>query len=275
VRLAGLLLTVLLAGAPSLAAAGGQVIALPAADRTALGLLGPGVIGDPVAGPASDPVRFVQQRPGSWTYRVVAGSRKGETEVERLERTPGGARTDWTRTVGSEYVLQIASIADGSLVMPRELVRSQNATVHFEPPLVYLLTGLRPGDRRTNESRMSVYSAENPRMKRYSGRITGTTIYVGAYTVQTPAGRYEAALIRSEYTIEVYGLVSVWDVLHTLYVSGVGKVAEIERRRVSAVGVPMPGLGLETAKVLVEHRLEPDVVDAPAVRPAARESQAP
>ena len=152
---AGLLLTALLAGVPSLAGAGGQVIPLAAADRTALGLLGSGVMGEPVSGPATDPVRFVQQRPGSWTYRIVAGSRKGETEVERLERTPGGARSDWTRTVGSEYVLQVTAVADGSLVMPRELVRSQNATVHFEPPLVYLLTGLRPGERRTNESRMS------------------------------------------------------------------------------------------------------------------------
>lgn len=273
----GLALTGLLAAGVSGAAAAGRVVPLGPDDRAAFALLGPGVVGEPVPAAVLDPERFVHLRPGRWTYRFVSGSRRGEREVEHLAPSAqSGPRADWTRTVGREYVLHVRGDADGSLVMPREAVRSQGVVVHFDPPLTYLIAGLGPGERRSAESRMTVYSAENPTLRRYSGRITSTTTYVGAHRVRTPAGSFDAALIRTDYAIEVFGLVSVWDVLHTLYAPGVGKVAEVERRRVSALGLPMSGL--ETAKVLVDRWIEPDTVEAstvPGPPPGATWEQAP
>jgi len=273
----GLILIGTPAAGPRTAAAAGLVIPLPADDRLALAMLGTGVIGDAVPAEAIEPGRFLHTRPGRWTYRIVAGAHQGQTEIERFEPARRDApRTDWTRNVGGEYVLDIRSVSDGSLVLPREVIRSQGVVVHFEPPLTYLIAGLRPGERRTAESRMSVFSAENPRLRRYSGRIISTTAYVGAYRVRTPAGAFDAALIRTDYAIEVFGVVSVQDVLYTLYAAGVGKIAEAERRRVSAMWLPMSGL--ETAKVLVDRWTEPDVVEVSAPStppPISVEQQAP
>jgi hypothetical protein len=82
-----------------------------------------------------------------------------------------------------------------------------------------------------------VYSSRDPALKRYSGRIRATTAYVGTYQVRTPAGAFSATLIRTDYRIDILAVVSVRDTLYTFYADGVGKVAEAEHRRISAVGL--------------------------------------
>jgi len=105
--------------------------------------------------------------------------------------------------------------------------------VQFEPPLSYLIVGLAPWETRVFEGKMEVYSSSDPGTKWYSGRIRATTAYAGAYQVTTPAGTFPAVLIRTDYRIDILGVVSVKDTLHTFYAEGVGKVAETEHRRVS------------------------------------------
>jgi hypothetical protein len=256
------------------ASASGRVIPLASEDRAVLTSLGRDVsIGEPVPAPLIDLGRLMLLRPGRWTYRILTGPREGTTEVEHLApalRT--GPGTDWTRTVGDDYVLDITGTPEG-LFMPREVVKGHGALVVFEPPLVYVLGGLRPGERRVHESRMTVYSAENPRFRRYSGRITSTTTYVGAYRVRTPAGAFDAILIRSDYAIEVFGFVSVRDVLHSMYAPGVGKVLESERRRVTALRMTVSSL--DTAKALVTYALEPDIVEVATPPSIPRAQEAP
>ena len=90
----GGVLAALLSAAVPLAAAA-DTIPLPQADRTALDqLLGSGVVGDPVdAGPLA--TADIPLRAGTWTYQVVAGKKKGQTE----ERRPHPARA---RPVGRQ-----------------------------------------------------------------------------------------------------------------------------------------------------------------------------
>ena len=52
------------------------------------------------------------------------------------------------------------------------------------------------------------------------------------HQVTTPAGTFQAAVIKTEYEIDILKIVSVRDTLYTFYAEGVGKVAEAERRRV-------------------------------------------
>jgi hypothetical protein len=109
--------------------------------------------------------------------------------------------------------------------------------VQFDPPLSYLLVGLAPGERRMFDDKMEVYSVEAPTLKRYSGRIRATTMHAGVYRVRTPAGTFDATLIRTDYRIDILAVVTVRDRLYTFYADGVGKVAEAEHRRTSAIGM--------------------------------------
>src|SRR5437660_11509177 len=96
---------------------------------------------------------------------------------------------------------------------------------------------MEPGESRACDGRMDVYSLHTPAVKWYPGRIRATTVYAGVYRITTPAGVYSAALIKTEYQIDILAVVSVRDTLYTFYADGVGKVAEAEHRRIAAMGV--------------------------------------
>jgi len=204
-----------------------------------LRVLGEGVVGDPAPGrPLSDPIGTARWEPGEWWYRLTFGARKGKTELESLAPialTPRGET--WKRTVGKEYTLYVRQTAEGDLVMPTEIAHGHGLLVQFDPPLSYLVVGLAPGERRMFDGKMEVYSVEVPALKRYSGRIRATTMHAGVYRVRTPAGTFDATLIRTDYRIDIFAVVTVRDRLYTFYADGVGKVAEAEHRRISAIGM--------------------------------------
>ena len=216
-----------------------QDVAPSLAGNEVLKVLGEDVVGAAeTAPPLSDPARVARWEPGEWRYRVMTGSKKGQTEQENLEPIGTTARGEsWKRTVGQDYTLFLRQSADGSLVLPSQVAHAHSALVHFEPPLSYLLAGMRPGESRAFDGRMEVYSSKDPSVRWYGGRIRATTVYAGVYQVRTPAGAFRATLIRSDYRIDIFAVVSVRDTLYTFYADGVGKVAEAEHRRISAVGL--------------------------------------
>ena len=204
-----------------------------------LEVLGDGVVGAPEAAPAfRDPARLARWEIGEWRYRITSGSRAGQTEVESLALISATARGEtWKRTIGQESTLFIREMSGGGLVLPSQVTNQYQALTYFEPPLTYLIAGLGPGESRTYDGRMDVYSVNNPAIKWYTGRIRATTVYTGVYRVKTPAGSFRAALIKSEYQIDIFAVVSVKDTLYTFYAEGVGKVAEAEHRRIAAMAL--------------------------------------
>jgi hypothetical protein len=204
-----------------------------------LQVLGNGVIGSPEpAPPFRDPVRIARWETGEWQYRITSGARQGQTEVESLALIGATARGEtWKRSIGQDSTLYLREVTGGGLVLPSQVTHTHQALVYFEPPLSYLIAGLSPGESRVFDGRMDVYSANNPLIKWYTGRIRATTVYAGVYRVMTPAGVFRAALIKTEYQIDIFAVVSVRDTLYTFYAEGVGKVAEAEHRRIAAMGL--------------------------------------
>jgi hypothetical protein len=228
-------------------------------------LLGDAVVADTrFAAPLRDPINVGWWDPGEWQYRITAGARRGETEREVLTpiatTTRGEARE---RTVGQDYTLYLRRTLEGDVVLATEIAHAHEALVHFEPPLSYLTAGLEPGASKVFDGKMEVYSSRRPATKWYSGRIRATTQHAGMYRVTTPAGTFNAILIKTEYRIDILAVVSVRDTLYTFYAEGVGKVAEAERRHISAAGL----LNTDTlnGKVLVSFTRgrPPVVIEAP------------
>jgi hypothetical protein len=207
-------------------------------------ILGEGVVEPTQAGaldasrPLGDPLIRARWEPGEWTYRITSGARRGTTISETLAPidTTGNGKT-WRRTIGEEYTLYVSQAADGSLVVPSEIAHAHKALVRFDPPLAYLMAELEPGATRVFDGRMEVYRARHPDSKLYSGRIRATTALAGSYRVKTPAGTFDATLVRTDYKIDIFALVSVTDTLYTFYAEGIGKVAEAGRQRMSAMGL--------------------------------------
>jgi hypothetical protein len=190
------------------------------------------------APPLSDPSSIAQWEPGEWTYRITSGTRRGKTVSETLAPIDATGRGEaWTRTIGDEYTLYLNRTAEGSLVLPSEIAHAHKAVVHFDPPLTYLVAALEPGGTRVFDGRMDVYRAKNPDTKWYSGRIHATTVNAGVYRIKTPAGTFNATLVKTDYRIDIFAVVSVKDTLYTFYAEGMGKVAEAERQRISAMAL--------------------------------------
>lgn len=212
-----------------------------------------GVVGGSEPAPTlRDPVRLARWETGEWRYRITSGARSGQTEVESLALISATARGEtWKRTIGQESTLFLREVSGGGLVLPSQVTHPHQALVHFEPPLSYLIAGLGPGESRTFDGRMDVYSVNNPAIRWYTGRIRATTVYAGVYRIATPAGAFRAALIKTDYQIDIFAVVSVKDTLYTFYAEGIGKVAEAEHRRIAAMG--FFNSDTKTGKVLVSY----------------------
>jgi len=201
-----------------------------------------------------DPLSVARWEPGEWTYEITAGARRGTTLREALAViVPTGRGETWRRTIGDEYTLYLSRTADGSLVLPSEIVHAHKAIVSYEPPLTYLIAALEPGATRVYDGRMNVYRAANPDSKWCSGRIRVTTVHAGMYRVTAPAGTFRATLVKTDYRIDIFAVVSVTDTLYTFYAEGIGKVAEAEHQRISALGLFQTEK--QIGKVLVSFRL--------------------
>ncbi len=257
-RIAGTLaaVTVVVGSASGISPAkvSGQV-ASPTVEGTDLfQVLGDGVVGSPEesARTLGDFATLARWETGEWRYRMTSGARRGQTEVESLAPIGATARGEtWKRTIGRESTLYLREIADGSLVVPSQITHPHRALVYFEPPLSYLMAGMEPGESRVFDGRMDVYSASNPALKWYTGKIRATTVHAGVYRITAPAGVFQATLIKTEYHIDILAVVSVRDTLYSFYAEGFGKVAEAEHRRIVAMG--LFASDTKSGKVLVSY----------------------
>ena len=249
---AGSMLWLAFLGSTPHAIAAGDVIPLSAANRKALSPLGEGVVGRAVpAQPITDTVKLFGLKPGEWKYQITSGANQGQTEAEILSQIPANASgTTWKRVVGKRYIEHLKVTSNGGIFLTTEAVEKHELLAHFEPDAIVLAAGMKPGESRSFESKVSVSKLQNPTSKEHKGRLKATTTYEGAYKVTTPAGTFNAVLFKTDYRVDV-GLVRVKDTHYVLYAEGVGKVAAIEGVRVSALF--LFHTHTRTAKVLVSH----------------------
>lgn len=218
------------------AEAKGPVIPLPADDAKHLELLGKGVVGKPIPAPDIDDLIAWYMGPpggGSWTYNVTKGD-KANARVESIEPAAerAGQRT-WNQKIGDLYLQHMIEHVDGSLGKYGEDDLSLSYGCHFHPGIV-VPAGLTPGKSIKVENKALAYKIGHPEKTSYTGDMDITFTYVGAYEVHTPAGTFPAALVRAEFDIRI-GPAKVKDVQYSFYSKGVGKVAEIEALKVSAL----------------------------------------
>jgi hypothetical protein len=216
------------------AAPAAAATSLTAAEQTMLAeMLGQGVVGAPVAGSTLTP-ELAPLRDGTWSYRIVHGKDVGQIEqhiVTRLDRDPTGAT--WRYAVGDKRLLFIKQTKDGSLVFLTEENAEEGVVTRYEPPEPGLLIGLAPGQSRSSSIGLKVSDLTSPEVVSHTGTLEVTYSYLGAYKVTTPAGVYDAALIKWAYKGKV-GPAKVEDTQYRFFAPKVGMVASVDHLDVSA-----------------------------------------
>lgn len=220
----------LLAGAHGPAVAAG----LSDADRKTIAqLLGSGVLGEAVdAAPLSPKLAPLQA--GTWTYRIVSGDDRGQTEahvLSRLDRDPSGA--SWRYQAGPSDVLFLR-VTEGGLSLISEQDTDEGVIVRYAPPQPLLIDGLASGETRQLAVDVKVYDLSHPDHLEHTGKLQLTYSYLGAYQVRVPAGSYRAALIKWSYRGKIW-LADVADTQYRFVAPDVGIVASIDKEDISAL----------------------------------------
>jgi hypothetical protein len=196
-------------------------------------LLGRGALGEPVAGSPLTP-SFAPLRDGTWTYRTVGGDDQGRSEqhkVTRLQGDPSGA--DWRYAVGARSAQLIKQTGDGSLMFVSLEDFDEGVISRYTPPEPALLAGMAPGDSKSFSIGVKVADLSSPQNVKHEGTLDLTYSYLGAYRVNTPAGSYDAALLKWAYQGKI-GPASVEDTQYRFFADNVGMVASVDKLDVSA-----------------------------------------
>ncbi len=212
-------------------------IELSKAERAEIeNFLGEGVVGKAVAGdPIADTAKFFPFEPGRWTFRFTSGENKGKTQEQSfktMKKDESGATGRYQN--GKDQVDFLIRSKDGGISVVSEQDAKQGVISRFSPPEPIYVGGLKPGDSKKFKVDVKVYDLSDPKDVTHSGSLDLTYSYVGAFEVTVPAGTYKAALIRSDYNGKV-GPASVEDTQYRFLAQGVGVVAMIEKKDISAV----------------------------------------
>lgn len=198
--------------------------------------LGKGVVGKAVAGnPIEDASKFFSFEDTSWTFQFTNGKNKGKTQEQsfkQLGRDQSGTKGRYKNGPELEYFLYRAE--DGSIGITSEKDDGQGVISHFSPPQPIYVAGMKPGDSKNKKIDVKVYDLSDLKDVSHKGYLDVTYSYLGAYEVTVPAGTFDAALIKWVYKGKV-GPADIEDIQYRFLAEGIGVVATIERKNISAL----------------------------------------
>jgi hypothetical protein len=211
------------------------LVSLSPETRDALSPLGDGVVGPALpAAPITEPTKLYHLQPGHWEYRVLDGANKGQVEQVDIERVASDDRdADWRLVTSTGDVQQFKVTRRHEVVKLAQEDADSDRLVVYRPGLA-LDPGMRVGQSKTKNARISSYKRKKRDTVEYDGTLEYTVSYLGAYRVKTPAGDFDTRLLRHEYRIKI-GPARSNNVSYSFYADGVGNVAEVSRDDVSAV----------------------------------------
>ena len=213
---------------------------LTSKQRELLDLLGPGVVGKPIDLPAITHVRnWYPLQHDDGVYSHASGPKKGNQEqvslrwVKRDPKEPMGSETGAWRLHSHGRSIKYLTEAKGHLRLPTETDLHHGVITVFDPPEPILLADVSAGESRTMTAQVSVYDLHDPGTLKYQGSVQETYTDLGGYMVHVPRGTYEARLI-SVRTVGKIGPADVNTEDLAFYAKGVGRIAYIDRKHISA-----------------------------------------
>lgn len=197
-------------------------------------------------------------------FEIVEGPDAGAILIE--SRRPGPTDRSWlvSRRLEDEAGpreerLLVLDADDGPLVMPSMLNFVRGVRVEMDPPTIVLPALIDPAQPITRELRMRLPLLANPRRLRDRGIGTSELTYPHDQRVRTPAGIFNARLLREVFTSRL-GTATAVRATDRWFAPGVGLIAE---RWVEDVRV----LGVVVERSRQAIRILPPAADRPATGP--------
>ncbi len=233
----GLMLLTLAVCGSAAADTTGAVVPLPAADKAQLeALLGQAVVGEALPSPALSTIdAYMPSKRSSISYQVLEAKKPAKTETHKIEDTTEATFSPgWRYTiegVGAQYLMQAPS---GGVDIAAEQDLSHKVLTRFTPGEPLIAPGLKVGESKSATLKVVVYDLSNLNKVTHSGSLNVTYTYIGTYRVKVPAGTYDTALIRWDYSGKV-GPATIKDSQYRFLAPKAGMVAMIQIRSISAM----------------------------------------
>ena len=226
------LLALTAAWQPLLSAATGPIVPLSESDRRIIEQdLGQGILGPPLPAPVIDkPADYLRLAPHRSRYRVIDHGDAGPQEPFRLLEASAG----WRFRLGDIEEIFLEGRTDGSFVLTGIRELKAGALTRYDPPEPLLYQGLAPGAERRLKMGIRVFDEDEPDEVVHQGELDVTYRYLGAYRLAVPAGNFDTVLMKSSFAGRV-GPARLEDTQYRFFAPGVGLVATIEHRHVSAL----------------------------------------
>ena len=211
------------------------ILPLPPEDRKMIDAkLGAGVVGEALpCKPIDDARTYFPLEEKTATYIAITGLRAGQIEKLGVGRvTPTSGRLSWRCEFSPSLTGFIQQNEIGDLEMPWVSDLREGVIVITNPPMPFILKGMKPGDSRPFSQTVTVNAPGYP-LWNYSGALSGTDTYVGSYRVTVPAGTFDTVLLRFSTEGQV-GPAHTKDTAYYFFAAGEGLVAMISQENATA-----------------------------------------
>jgi hypothetical protein len=212
-------------------------IDMPRKDRETIDqYLGKGVVGKAVpADVIGDPLEYVQsQQNATHAAHMTHGDLKGTIVDHEVKKETGpSGREQWRVSAGVSDVLVLSLNDRGELVFLSHAEPKKGLNGLYNPPPPLLVKGMKPGSTNTAEFDVKIVKMDNPNDVEHEGHLKLKLSYLGMFEITTPAGKFDAALIKSAYEGKI-GPAKINDAQYRFFAKGVGVVGMVEHKDISA-----------------------------------------
>jgi hypothetical protein len=215
----------------------GATVPLPAADKAQLeALLGEAVVGEALPSPPLATIDTYMPTKGSAiSYQVLEAKKPATTETHKVEdATEAEYSPGWRYSiedVGAQYFMPGSN---GGVDIAAEQDLDHKVLSRFTPGEPLIIPGLKAGESKSSTLKVAVYDLSDLKKVTHSGSLDVVYTYIGTYRVKVPAGTYDAALIRWDYSGKV-GPATIKDSQYRFLAPKAGMVAMIQIRSISAM----------------------------------------
>jgi hypothetical protein len=231
----------------------GIVLPLPAEDQqNIVAHLGSGVVGSALPSlPISEPSVYFPLRERTQKFQVVVGRHPGNIQNLELVNTlrPDGEPA-WRFDLSPKLDGFMRENPRGDISMAALIDSGEGVFIVTKPANPFIPKGMEPGETRSYAQHVSVNYLDDPRNERFSGSLSGTYTYLGAYQVTVPAGKFPAVLFRVKCEGRV-GPAHTQNTGYNFFAPRVGVIAMILEEDVTAFW--LFNIDSTTGKVLISN----------------------
>jgi len=220
-----------------------------------MSVFGEGFLVRSIDAPVIDqPARWIGRKSGDYVYRFTTGSDDGSpVQTERHIPNSDDPSRAWERHIGERLVETFVSTDAEDVLIVEEVDHQHGFRMEIKPG-IHWPPNVAAGDEWQIDAALNVYEIDSGEFFK-DGTLKSTITYEGAFRIRTPAGEFDAILMREDFLMHI-GPLQAEDDRFLFFAKDVGLVAEIEAIRASAL--LLLHIKEDSAKVLQSYPRQAD-----------------